>query len=206
MLLSRLKETILWIKWRKCMNTKDNRRTRQTRRLLKDAYIDLMQDRPVSKITVKALCDSADLNRSTFYLHYEEPNDVLKDIENETIENLRGYLLAIGTEKEHNISAVSLPFLNYVKENGKLFSVLLVNNENPYFLRKLTELTAENIRQQMGTHLQETYESMVFSFIISGSLSVLTEWIRSDFLLPAADLALLITMLCISAIERYEQI
>ena len=49
----------------------ESRRTRYTRRAMQDALIDLMRERPLGSITIKALCEQADVNRSTFYAHYD---------------------------------------------------------------------------------------------------------------------------------------
>lgn len=54
----------------------ESRRTRYTRAAMQDALIELLRDQALGDITVKALCERADVNRSTFYAHYsniEEP-------------------------------------------------------------------------------------------------------------------------------------
>ncbi|MBQ6035886.1 MAG: TetR family transcriptional regulator, partial [Lachnospiraceae bacterium] len=56
-------------------------RVRYTKEVLKKALLDLLKTKPISKVTIKELCEAAGLNRGTFYLHYYEPNDVLKEIE-----------------------------------------------------------------------------------------------------------------------------
>ena len=58
------------------MNTKDNQRARLTRMLFKNAYLELME--AGDRINVRALCEKAQLNRSTFYLHY--PGVIVSDI------------------------------------------------------------------------------------------------------------------------------
>ena len=47
----------------------ESRRTRYTRRAMQDALIELLRNQPLGSITVKALCERADVNRSTFYAH-----------------------------------------------------------------------------------------------------------------------------------------
>lgn len=53
----------------------ESRRTRYTRRAMQDALIDLMRERPLGSITIKTLCEQADVNRSTFYAHYDSIED-----------------------------------------------------------------------------------------------------------------------------------
>ena len=61
------------------MGTQD-RRIRKTRAVLKSSLLSLMKEKSVKHITVKELCDKADINRGTFYLHYTDVFDMLEQI------------------------------------------------------------------------------------------------------------------------------
>lgn len=68
------------------MNTKNNQRTGLSKLLFKNALMDLLKEKgSVAKISVRELCERAELNRSTFYAHYDEPNDLLMEIETELL-------------------------------------------------------------------------------------------------------------------------
>ncbi|WP_338121478.1 hypothetical protein [Halalkalibacterium halodurans] len=51
------------------MSVKLDRRKKYTRMVLKESLMKLMQEKPLSNITIKEICDLADINRSTFYSH-----------------------------------------------------------------------------------------------------------------------------------------
>lgn len=70
---------------------KENQRIALTRRLLRDALLQLLREKPLEKISVSALCRTAGINRTTFYHHYQTPNDVLIAMENEIVEEIRQY-------------------------------------------------------------------------------------------------------------------
>ncbi|MBR4858223.1 MAG: TetR/AcrR family transcriptional regulator, partial [Clostridia bacterium] len=81
------------------MNTKDNQRTRLSKMLFKNALMDLMKEKDsVSKISVRELCETAGLNRSTFYAHYNEPKDLLNELEDEILDSTKEHLEKIGAE------------------------------------------------------------------------------------------------------------
>lgn len=75
------------------MAVKNNRRAQMTRLLLRTALVELMQEKPFNQITIKEICEQADLNRTTFYLHYADQFALLSDVENEvcqkTLETLK---------------------------------------------------------------------------------------------------------------------
>ncbi len=60
---------------------KENRKTKYTQMVLQDALMELMAEKSISKITIKELCEKADINRTTFYAHYTDQNDLLHEIE-----------------------------------------------------------------------------------------------------------------------------
>lgn len=72
--------------------TKGNdRRSRYTRQVIDEAFADLLQQKPVEQITVTEICQRAEINRGTFYLHYDNPLDLLHKIEDATYEQMVEY-------------------------------------------------------------------------------------------------------------------
>ena len=62
---------------------KTDARVKYTRMVLKKALLELLEHKPVNKITVKEVCERAGLNRATFYAHYTDCFDLLESIEEE---------------------------------------------------------------------------------------------------------------------------
>jgi AcrR family transcriptional regulator len=71
---------------------KNDRRVRYTKTALKQSLLELMRDRPIEKITVKDICEKADINRGTFYAHYTDPYDLLTQIEDELFNEILKYV------------------------------------------------------------------------------------------------------------------
>ena len=65
---------------------KTDARKRYTQLVLKQALLKLLKEKPVNKITVKEVCELAQLNRATFYAHYRDCFALLESIENELID------------------------------------------------------------------------------------------------------------------------
>ena len=68
------------------MEAKTDRRIKRTRYLLVHALTSLMLKKSIKDITVKELCESVDINRGTFYLHYKDIYDMLEQTEQELLE------------------------------------------------------------------------------------------------------------------------
>ncbi|WP_054759589.1 TetR/AcrR family transcriptional regulator [Secundilactobacillus collinoides] len=59
------------------METKNDRRSRKTQKLIFDTFTGLLQKKDFAKISIKDITDQADVNRSTFYIHFEDKYDLL---------------------------------------------------------------------------------------------------------------------------------
>jgi AcrR family transcriptional regulator len=62
-------------------------RIRRTRKLLNRAFLDLMQEKGFQSITVQDITDRAEVNRATFYAHYEDKYDLLDSFTRENFLN-----------------------------------------------------------------------------------------------------------------------
>lgn len=185
------------------MNTKDNQRSRLTRMLMREAFIKLMHEKQPNRITVREICERAEINRSTFYLHYSEPNDVLKEIEDEVIQEAAQYLRSIGASAEgfSNVKHLIISFLRYVQRNDDKIRTLLVDSNDPHFRKKLAEFTMDTMVNEFNIPLDPVIKDYTYRFAVRGSLEMLMEWIRSDYAIPEATLCDMLFALCEGSIR-----
>lgn len=183
------------------MNTKkESRRTKMTRMLLKTALIELMQEKPFKQITIKELCEKADLNRTTFYLHYNDQQDVLDDIEKEVIEQTAEHIKNVSP----SIDTVELieTFLLYVQKNDTLFRTLLTGDSNEEFQLEFIRHALETIHDRLPSYGDSVSERYVLTFLMYGTIHIIIEWLESDFDISARETAGLIYALCDSVREK----
>ena len=74
---------------------KTDARVRYTRKVIQDAFLDVLKEKPISRITVKEVCDKAEINRGTFYKHYQDCYDLLDKIEEEGLREFEKMLASI---------------------------------------------------------------------------------------------------------------
>ena len=179
------------------MATKNNRRTIITRKILKESLLELMQKKPVSKISIKEICDLSEMSRSTFYLHYQDQFALLEDIEKEvldkTFENLKNIDSPMNTLE--SIEA----FLNYVKEHKTTFGILLCQPENELFQQSIISNVQKYVQQIAPEIDKNPASGYIYTFIMYGSLSVIKTWIQNNFDEDVKDLSNLIFHACQNA-------
>jgi AcrR family transcriptional regulator len=164
------------------MNTKNNQRTRLSKILLKNALMDLLSEKgSVTKISVRELCERADLNRSTFYAHYSEPKELLEEVEAELLDATREHLQKIGAENDIGAHRYLLSFLIYIKENDKPFRTLLIDAGDPEFRSKFMQQSIIQFVENLDIAFPKEQEQYIYSYILNGSTGVIIQWMRSDY-------------------------
>ena len=165
-----------------------------TKQLLRAALTELLEKKPLTSISIRELCEQADLNRTTFYLHYTDQTDLLRDIEKEVMEQTKAAMQDIHTDR--NTAGLIKVFLAYVKNNDRIFRLLLCREDSEHFRREfVTELRSVMTPNlpEYGTARQTEY---VLSFLMYGSLYVIIEWIRSGYTESPEEIAALLYRLC----------
>jgi len=122
------------------MNEKLDRRKKYTRRVLKESLVTLLAQKPISEITVKEVCEIADINRSTFYTHYSDHYDLLSKIEEEITEDMNKYLHSYSYELEKESVQITQKILEYIIENKFMFQTLLNKEAAPSFEKRMMDL------------------------------------------------------------------
>ena len=185
------------------MATKNNQRTRLTKMLLRESLIDLMHKKSVNKITIKEICEQAQLNRSTFYLHYADQFALLDDIKQEMIEKTKEFLDNIDS-KIDSISYI-ITLLDYIKENGDIFKMLFCQQENASFQTLFLDNTMKHIRESMFHSCPAKLSNYVYCFILQGCSHMIQEWINSDFDISSQELAKLVFQLSDKSMTLFEK-
>ena len=178
------------------MNEKGiDRRVRKTQRQLRLALAQLMRQKPVQKITVRELADLVDINRATFYLHYRDVFDLLRQIEEDLA---REFNQIIETHQADLSQGVLLPLLrdllSNIRDNADLVQVLLSENGDISFINRLKDF----LRTVCLTHYtavrgqpSDAHFEYSFSYMVSGCIGLLQRWLDGGMPESCDEMAML---------------
>ncbi len=178
-------------------NIKEDRRIRRTKKLLKQALAQLMDEKDFKDITVKDITDRADLNRGTFYLHYTDTYDILNKIENEILENIQSMINQDmeKTDTTNNTSVPALkPIAEYIVENADICRCLINNKASVDFLDKLQSLIYDNcsdIIKRRHNVKDSRRNEYYFSFITFGIIGMMKKWLEFKPMASAEEMVIL---------------
>ena len=162
------------------MEKLDNR-VRYTKMILKQALLTCLQKKNIDKVTIKEICETANINRGTFYLHYTTPNDLLLEIEKEFIDENMEYFSPYFHDG-YETSYLAGLFTSVLK-NKELCRIIMGKNGNPKFLEKLQLLIRENIvdgwHKDFPKYNRQDLD-YVFDYIFAGSMRLILNWLEDE--------------------------
>lgn len=163
-----------------------------TAKKMDEALIALLEKKDFTYITVKEICDTAGVNRSTFYLHYENTSDLLKEATKHILDSFLSYFsvdtknLAFRLEERELNELLFItpeyitPYLTFIKENQRLFKTSL---------NQLGSMNFDGVYDRMFKHIftpilskfcvPENEHPYMMKFYLSGVTAIVMEWINN---------------------------
>ncbi len=171
----------------------EDRRAKRTKKLLKESLLDLMRQKRFAEISIRDITEHADVNRSTFYLHYADTTQLLWSMEKDLLAQAQTLVDAHiqETMADGTVRPLFEPVLNFVVQNREICTLLLENNEASQFTAHLQRLIQDNGAEIVRARFHPRDERVLpylMGFITSGLIGLIMEWFRRDMDLPQAEL------------------
>lgn len=160
----------------------EDQRVKITKLLLKNSLINLLFEKEMNQITIKEICIKAEINRSTFYSHYSNAYDLLESIREEYFKNILKEVPLNNLKLQDTTNAIS-NVLKYILENRKLSQLLIGEKGNVNFQKRIMGLIFDDLQLMLVelTGISESKAKFISSYVITGSIGVLQNWINNDF-------------------------
>lgn len=149
----------------------EDRRNTYTEMVIRNAVFELLEAKPIEKISVTEVCKIAGINRSTFYLHYMDCYHVLEKSQDDFCDKLIGYM-----EAQKNVNNVDtiLDLHKLIREDHDLYLILIRSKDPMHAFHKFTDYC----KKYMAGLFKETYDfredelDWICHYIISGSFAI----------------------------------
>ena len=158
-----------------------------------EALITLLEKKDFEYITIKEICDTAGVNRSTFYLHYENTSDLLKETTRYIIDKHLAYYeidktrisLQFEACKREELLFITdeylVPYLNFIKDNQRLFKVS-IKQFNSFNMNEVYGRMFEHIFNPIleRFHVPEKERAYAMKFYLTGVFAIVMEWLDKN--------------------------
>ena len=148
-------------------------------RRVKDAYLELLSERPGRRITVTAVARKARINRITFYRLYETLDDVLVDMLDDFDQTINDIMSGMDYEDPNHMNLLRLLLGNH-RRNMPMLRAVLLSDKASLLERRIEDGVRRPVVEQLfaGTGDLTTQERMYLSFYSAGIVRVIGDWIR----------------------------
>lgn len=186
-----------------------DRRVIKTKNLIKEAFVELIMDKKDPKITITEIANVANIDRKTFYLHYDSIESVFIEIGKERIQ----YIL-VNLEKSmyfQNLTDVNkiLEAINIVVLKDIDFYRKLSSNTHYYSFWKLLEnMVKETIIEVYNKFIDIPKEEFnIFSgFYASGIISIYMSWLNKQYTLNIDEIGEIIGKIIFNGFSGYIEV
>ncbi|MCD7840872.1 MAG: TetR/AcrR family transcriptional regulator [Lachnospiraceae bacterium] len=164
-----------------------------TAKRMDEAFLSLMEKKDFEYITVSEICETAGVNRSTFYLHYETIGDLLSECLEQSNAQFMEYFNVKKPEMEKKIGTASLdelffitseflvPYLTYISEHKTLFRVVLSKPEVMQANKTYDEIFCDVLNPILARYgVREKDRDYMLAFYIEGLMGIVKRWLTRD--------------------------
>lgn len=186
---------------------KNDKRSRKSRQAIKDAFKEMVLTQEMSHIVIKELAEKADVNRKTFYLHYTDVYNVLEDVEDELLEDIKSIF---GKFDMNKVKTDPYPLLLAISdgvsgsENETFNKLLFSSTISGNFMRKIKDMLKKELFDSYKFTVANSMKAnIILSFIVSGVVDCYRDWYLSDRSESLEELARELSELIKHGIARY---
>lgn len=168
-----------------------------------EALLELMEEKDYKKITVREISEKSTLNRATFYLHYYDKDELLEQMLQDALEQLRISVQVKDIEFKYdseNPHPIFIRLFNNMIEQNRFFKVMLVQEKVPFFTESVREIIETLVEKATHYMVEDKIEfkvpvEMSIAYITSAYLGVIIWWLENDMPYTPAHMAKQLTRL-----------
>src|SRR5229473_7479882 len=169
-----------------------DRRSLRTKATLQHALNSLIQKRDYEAITIKDICDAANVGRSTFYAHYTSKDDLkrrgFEKLRKELLDRQREAQAAPGEIKDRSLG-FSLTMFEHARDHADHYRALVGGRGGTVSLGQIRQILSDLVRNEfaatVGKNSADTIpRELIVQYVVGAYMAVLTWWLDGGAKLP----------------------
>lgn len=174
------------------MATKEYACVKKTKKAFETSLAMLAKDHQLNKISVKMICENAQLSRNAFYFHYKDISALIADIEENLINEATAMLESLGNLGfPKNVYATIDGLIDLFEANKDVVMMLLDKSFSPTFIDRISHIFSEfnykYFRQVHGEKSKISYE-FFYIYISGGFYSIFKHWLDNPDKMSKSEL------------------
>lgn len=162
------------------MNTKNNQRFQETEQKILEIFSELLSEKEVSQITVREICEKAGINRSSFYLHFQDVYDLLEKLEYFTM--LKSGQIFSDPSGDYHLQDRFVRFFDFIQDHQDFFKAYLNDQHEMHILNGVLGPSASSKYHEVIHELgYESGRELAYhnAFFQAGLTAMVREWLNA---------------------------
>ena len=160
---------------------KEYRNAIRSRRMIREAFVELLHEKPFEKITATDIIIQSGLNRSTFYAHYPDVKGIIDEITGEVFEMFRQMLSEMDfssfmNEPEPNLKKV----VTFLEENQELYRMMGQSDISMIYLEQVKKMLIQQVLETPNLPMEGLSQTSIeirVRMLLSGVIDAYREWL-----------------------------
>ena len=189
---------------------KEDQRIKVSKELIRRSYAKLVLNNDDDKISVKAICDDAGINRGTFYTHYKDVQDLNEQIKQDFFVDFQKGLRPLLVKAKFNLiddEELVPGILKVLKRNKDICKIMVAGRPDFAFLTEITAIGHEAVKvvypQIFKNKSQKQFDDFYY-FASAGCINLLIRWIRNDMAQDEKEIANTLNLLVNSTLKYFD--
>lgn len=146
----------------------------KTKKKIKDSLVNILNKKRLHDISVSEVCKKANVDRSTFYVYYNNVSDVFEEIGDEIAEEMKTMILS--KDKNDNKTYLRVYF-QLARKHRTVFKEMHSTNIHNPIIKKLTKVNSELLNTDL--YIPKDNENLELTFIFSGFYGLVESWLNN---------------------------
>ncbi len=181
--------------------SKTNRQSLRSQKMMHEALVELLKERPLHKISITAITERADVTRSTFYTHYQTKEELLYCCIDENLNVFFDKLRSkegFGKDEGADVQSWKGLFLLW-KQHPELVELLKISEMEQIFIERLKNIIMDMHTTKISKDhpdMNPTLAAYYRDFLAHSIFSVLHHWVMTGMLQSPDTMGKLLNELC----------
>ncbi len=151
-----------------------DKRVERSKQKIRDGLIVLLRTTPLSEVTVSALCKQAGVNRSTFYVHYNNVMDCFEEITDEILDRMT-HIFSVMSEK--TVDNYVNVYFNTARENYEVFRAIHTTDIHNPMIGRMVNLFNEYLHYHL--YIPKDTGNLRYSYLFYGFYGMAATWLQN---------------------------
>lgn len=180
-----------------------DRRVKYTKMVLRESLLEILQEKPISRISVTEICQVAEVNRGTFYAHYADPYELLTKIENDLYQELEG-ALAQETARG-DVDELLVNIMGVLDHNRDMCRIILGEHGSAQFIDSVLGMARPFFMSEWACKkgVPEGTADYIYRYLSVGSVDVIRYWLLNDDARSRDEVVHIISGICKSIMGAF---